>query len=89
MNRINETFRHAFRRHPAGVAILTARGQNGPVALTISSLISVSVEPPPCRVLIVRRIQQRGRVPACRHDGDPLSAFRGSGPGGIVRDARQ
>lgn len=46
MNRINETFRHAFRRHPAGVAILTARGQNGPVALTISSLISVSAEPP-------------------------------------------
>lgn len=46
MNRISDAFRQAFRRHPSGVAILTARGKSGPVALTISSLISVSARPP-------------------------------------------
>ncbi|MGV6875968.1 flavin reductase family protein [Pseudochelatococcus sp. B33] len=39
-------FRDAFRRHPAGVAIITADTENGPVALTVSSLISVSASPP-------------------------------------------
>lgn len=41
-----DSFREAFRCHPAGVAILTADPGDGPVALTISSLISVSVAPP-------------------------------------------
>lgn len=35
-----------FRWHPAGVAILTANGPTGPVGMTISSLASVSVDPP-------------------------------------------
>jgi flavin reductase (DIM6/NTAB) family NADH-FMN oxidoreductase RutF len=39
-------FLAAFRRHPAGVAIITGDPGGGPVALTISSLISISVEPP-------------------------------------------
>lgn len=46
MDTLAEAFRHAFRRHPAGVAILTAEGESGPVALTISSLISLSAAPP-------------------------------------------
>lgn len=46
MDRISDAFRHAFRHHPSGVAILTTQGRTGPVALTISSLISVSAEPP-------------------------------------------
>lgn len=46
MDRLSNAFRRAFRRHPSGVAILTTQGQAGPVALTISSLISVSPEPP-------------------------------------------
>lgn len=46
MDRLSNAFRHAFRRHPSGVAILTTQGQAGPVALTISSLISVSAAPP-------------------------------------------
>lgn len=36
----------AFRHHPAGVAIITADPGDGPVALTVSSLISVSAAPP-------------------------------------------
>ena len=41
-----EAFRTAFRNHPAGVAILTAMTQTGPVAMTVSSLISGSAVPP-------------------------------------------
>jgi flavin reductase (DIM6/NTAB) family NADH-FMN oxidoreductase RutF len=43
---VAEAFKHAFRHHPAGVAILTADSGEGPVALTVSSLISVSAHPP-------------------------------------------
>lgn len=41
-----DSFREAFRHHAAGVAILTADAGNGPVALTVTSLISVSMDPP-------------------------------------------
>ena len=40
------SFRQAFRYYPSGVAVLTATGHEGPVALTISSLISVNASPP-------------------------------------------
>lgn len=43
---VTEGFIAAFRRHPAGVAIITADPGDGPVALTVSSLISVGVAPP-------------------------------------------
>ncbi len=43
---LTRSFLDAFRNHPAGVAILTAAGDAGPVALTVSSLISVSADPP-------------------------------------------
>lgn len=39
-------FREAFRHHPSGVAVIAADPGDGPVALTISSLISVSANPP-------------------------------------------
>ena len=41
-----DQFRAAFRHHPAGVAIVTANGPNGPVGLTATSVSSVSAEPP-------------------------------------------
>lgn len=41
-----ESFREAFRRHPAGVAVLTADAGDRPIAITVSSLISVSADPP-------------------------------------------
>nr|WP_321507475.1 flavin reductase family protein [uncultured Celeribacter sp.] len=43
---LSDAFRSAFRHHPAGVAILTANTPDGPVALTVSSLFSISAEPP-------------------------------------------
>lgn len=43
---VAEAFLTAFRHHPAGVAIITADPGDGPVALTVSSLISISVSPP-------------------------------------------
>lgn len=41
-----DEFRHAFRHHPAGVAIITADAGDGPVAMTVSSLASVEIDPP-------------------------------------------
>lgn len=41
-----ELLRSVFRRHAAGVAVITARGADGPVGFTATSLTSVSAEPP-------------------------------------------
>ena len=41
-----DEFKSLFRGHPGGVAVITAHGENGPVALTASSVSSVSVDPP-------------------------------------------
>jgi flavin reductase (DIM6/NTAB) family NADH-FMN oxidoreductase RutF len=40
-----DVFKAAFRNHPAGVAVITADAGDGPVALTATSVISVSVTP--------------------------------------------
>lgn len=39
-------FKAAFRQHPSGIAVITADAGGGPVAMTASSVFSVSVEPP-------------------------------------------
>ncbi|PWI20191.1 flavin reductase [Streptomyces sp. Act143] len=41
-----DLLRSVFRRHAAGVAVITARGAGGPVGFTATSLTSVSAEPP-------------------------------------------
>lgn len=41
-----EEFAQVFRQHPGGVAVITADSPDGPVALTATSVISVSAEPP-------------------------------------------
>ncbi|MET0780180.1 MAG: flavin reductase family protein [Microbacterium sp.] len=41
-----EQFKALFRGHPGGVAVITAYGADGPVALTATSVSSVSVDPP-------------------------------------------
>jgi flavin reductase (DIM6/NTAB) family NADH-FMN oxidoreductase RutF len=41
-----EEFKAAFRNHPAGVAVITADAGDGPVALTATSVFSVSAVPP-------------------------------------------
>lgn len=40
-----DDFKEAFRHHPAGVVVLTAEAGTGPVALTASSVFSVSADP--------------------------------------------
>lgn len=42
----SDEFRFAFRSHPAGVAVVTADVGDGPVAMTVSSVASISVDPP-------------------------------------------
>ncbi len=39
-------FKDAFRLHPAGVALVAGRAPDGPVGLTLSSVASVSADPP-------------------------------------------
>lgn len=41
-----DLLRSTFRRHAAGVAVITAAGDAGPVGFTATSLASVSAEPP-------------------------------------------
>ncbi|GAA1415068.1 flavin reductase family protein [Streptomyces thermospinosisporus] len=41
-----DLLRSVFRRHAAGVAVITARGASGPVGFTATSLASVSADPP-------------------------------------------
>ncbi|MFJ3309884.1 flavin reductase family protein [Streptomyces sp. NPDC086549] len=41
-----DLLRSAFRQHAAGVAVITARSDSGPVGFTATSLTSVSAEPP-------------------------------------------
>ncbi|TQJ30334.1 flavin reductase (DIM6/NTAB) family NADH-FMN oxidoreductase RutF [Microbacterium sp. SLBN-146] len=41
-----DDFKALFRGHPAGVAVITADAGSGPVALTATSVSSVSAEPP-------------------------------------------
>jgi flavin reductase (DIM6/NTAB) family NADH-FMN oxidoreductase RutF len=38
--------RRAFRRHAAGVCVVTAMSRSGPVGLTVTSLTCLSAEPP-------------------------------------------
>ncbi|MFJ8199489.1 flavin reductase family protein [Streptomyces sp. NPDC096152] len=41
-----DLLRSVFRRHAAGVAVITALGDAGPVGFTATSLTSVSADPP-------------------------------------------
>ncbi|MET7650979.1 MULTISPECIES: flavin reductase family protein [unclassified Streptomyces] len=41
-----DLLRSVFRRHAAGVAVITASDESGPVGFTATSLSSVSAEPP-------------------------------------------
>lgn len=41
-----DLLRSVFRRHAAGVAVITARSRTGPAGFTATSLTSVSAEPP-------------------------------------------
>jgi len=58
-----DTFKHAFRDHAAGVAVVTADPGTGPVALTATSVFSVSAEPP---VLVFSLSALSSSTPAIR-----------------------
>ncbi|WP_324013919.1 flavin reductase family protein [Microbacterium sp. JZ37] len=40
-----DAFKTAFRLHPAGIAVVSARTEEGPVGLTASSVASVGLDP--------------------------------------------
>jgi flavin reductase (DIM6/NTAB) family NADH-FMN oxidoreductase RutF len=61
--------RRAFRRHAAGVAIVTAAGRGGPVGFTATSLVSVSVEPPLLSFNIGRTSSSWPALATARHVG--------------------
>lgn len=46
MEKIQDHFKQAFARHPAGVSVITANTPSGPVGLTATSVCSVSLDPP-------------------------------------------
>ena len=57
-----EAFRRAFRGHPSGVAVVSAATPAGPVAVTVSSLISIS-DSPPTVAFSVRAASRSGARP--------------------------
>jgi flavin reductase (DIM6/NTAB) family NADH-FMN oxidoreductase RutF len=62
---LKAAFLTAFRHHPAGVAIVTGDAGDGPVALTISSLISISVEPPTVAFSLSEASSSAGALMQC------------------------
>lgn len=54
--------RTAFRHHPAGVALITAAGGNGPVGLTASSVTTVTVDPPTLAFSVMQASGSAGRI---------------------------
>ncbi|CAN5204868.1 flavin reductase family protein [soil metagenome] len=63
-----EQFKAAFRNHPAGVALITADAGDGPVALTATSVFSVSAEPP----LLVFSISKLSSAAATIREADTV-----------------
>lgn len=59
---VSDAFREAFRCHPAGVAVITADPGEKPVAMTVSSLISVSGAPPTVAFSLSSRSGSTGSV---------------------------
>lgn len=59
---LGDAFKTAFRNHPAGVAIITARTPEGPVGLTASSVASVAVDPPALSFSVTRATGSAGGI---------------------------
>ena len=55
MSDLVDDFKAAFRLYPAGVAILVATSDDGPVGMTASSVASVSAEPPLLSFSVAKR----------------------------------
>lgn len=59
---VGEGLKAAFRRHPAGVAIITASSPAGPVGLTASSVASVAVDPAAIMFSVTRATGSAGAI---------------------------
>lgn len=59
---VGEGLKAAFRRHPAGVAIITASTPSGPVGLTASSVASVAVDPAAIMFSVTRATGSAGAI---------------------------
>jgi nucleoside-diphosphate-sugar epimerase len=57
-----QSFKNAFREHPAGVAVITAITPEGPVGLTASSVASVAVDPPALSFSVTRATGSAGAL---------------------------
>jgi flavin reductase (DIM6/NTAB) family NADH-FMN oxidoreductase RutF len=55
-------FKAAFRVHPAGIALVTAGTDTGPVGLTVSSVASVAVDPPALSFSVTRATGSAGAL---------------------------
>ncbi|ARJ07341.1 flavin reductase [Humibacter sp. BT305] len=71
-----EQFKAAFRNHPAGVAVITADAGDGPVALTATSVFSVSAEPP---VLVFSVSEHSSSTPTIRRAATVVVHLLGAG----------
>ncbi len=59
-----DRFKAGFRRHAAGVALVVGETPDGPVGATVSSVASVSVEPPLLSFSLLRASSTGGRLAA-------------------------
>ncbi len=57
-----EALKRAFRDHPTGVALITARTPDGPVGLTASSVASVGIDPPALSFSVTRATGSAGGI---------------------------
>ncbi len=88
-----DDFKTLFRGHPGGVAVITADDGSGPVALTATSVASVSAEPP-LLVFSVSAISSAAPVITSAHhvvihllDADDLDIAKLGATSGIDRFA--
>lgn len=86
-------FRAAMRRLAASVAVVAARGENGPVGMAATSVTSLTVDPPAVLVCVNRATALHGllvptaplSVNLLARDQQDVSAAFG---GGVPQDAR-
>lgn len=69
-----EAYKAVFRRHPAGVAVVTFASPDGPVGFTATSVISVSSAPP---VLAFSILGSSSSWPALSRAGSVAVSFLG------------
>lgn len=82
-------FRGAMRRLASGVAIITAKGQEGPIGMAATSITSLTVDPPAVLVCVNQSAGIHAFLePGCpigvnilsRHQKDVSAAFGGAVP---------